>query len=74
MKFQWESPTYTISLSLLIICAAASAAIGALLNVQTKYHGMALLGLFVVVGFIQYFNNIDLEMYDDDVKHYPSSS
>lgn len=56
-EFEWESPTYTISLALLIVCAAAAAGIGYLFKQQTKYHGMFLFLLFIVVGLVQYLSN-----------------
>jgi len=55
-NFTWESPSYTLSLTLLIICAAASAAIG-LLHSQTKWHGLLLFFLFAVTGVIQFMTN-----------------
>jgi len=58
--FPWE-PSYTVSLSLLILCAGAAAAIGYLFKVQTEYHGLFLFGLFVVVGIVQYLNTASLE-------------
>jgi cation:H+ antiporter len=67
-EFIWESPSYTLSLTLLIICAACSAAIGALFKYQTKWHGLALLILFVVTGIIQYQTNVRLgdEVFPDE--------
>lgn len=59
--FQWESPSYTISLSLLILCAGAAAAVGYCFQHQTQYHGLFLFGLFVVVGLIQYLSNTSLD-------------
>src|SRR5690242_2968020 len=56
-EYAWESPNYTISLSLIITCAVAAAGIGALFQRQAAWHGMALFALFVVTGLIQYFLN-----------------
>lgn len=56
-EYAWESPNYTISLCLIITCAAAAAAIGGLFSRQSAYHGMTLFALFVVTGCIQYFLN-----------------
>jgi hypothetical protein len=55
-EFQWESPSYSLSLTLLIICAGAAAAIGYAFTNQTKYHGAALLALFVITGML--FTNL----------------
>jgi len=57
--FEWED-SYTVSLSLLILCAAAAAAIGYVFPTQSQYHGLFLFGLFIVVGTIQYLNNVSL--------------
>jgi len=59
-EFQWESPSYTISLCLLILCAGAAAGIGYLFQQQTQYHGVFLFALFIVVGVIQYMSNASL--------------
>jgi len=56
-EFEWESPAYTTSLALLILCAGAAAAIGFLFKQQTQYHGIFLFVLFVVVGCVQYWTN-----------------
>eukprot|EP00026_Physarum_polycephalum_P010782 Phypoly_transcript_10962.p1 GENE.Phypoly_transcript_10962~~Phypoly_transcript_10962.p1 ORF type:complete len:346 (+),score=47.27 Phypoly_transcript_10962:200-1237(+) len=56
-EFEWESPSYTISLALLIVCAGAAAAIGYLFKQQTQYHGLFLFALFIVVGLVQYLSN-----------------
>jgi cation:H+ antiporter len=55
-EFEWET-SYTISLGLLILCAGSAAFIGAAFQYQTKYHGLFLFALFVVVGIIQYLNS-----------------
>jgi cation:H+ antiporter len=57
--FEWE-PSYTLSLSLLILCAGSAAGIGYLFPTQNQYHGVFLFALFVVVGVIQYLNNASL--------------
>jgi len=54
--FAWES-SYSLSLLLLAICAAAAAGIGTMFNQQFKWHGVALLLLFVLTGAIQFFTN-----------------
>jgi len=59
--YEWESPAYSVSLSLLILCAGAAAAIGYLVKQQTKYHGLVLFILFVITGTIQYMTNASLE-------------
>lgn len=59
-EFAWE-PSYTVSLGLLILCAGSAALIGAAFQHQTKYHGLFLFALFVVVGIIQYLNTSSLE-------------
>jgi len=56
-NFEWEVPNYTISLLLLIVCAAISSSIGYLFRVQTAIHGMVLLALFFATGIIQYYFN-----------------
>jgi len=55
--FEWESPAYTVSLSLLILCAGAASAIGYLADKQTKRHALLLFSLFAVTGIIQYLTN-----------------
>jgi len=60
-EFEWESPSYTLSMTLLIICAGCAAGIGALFQNQTKWHGMALFVLFIIVGVIQYTTNSSVE-------------
>jgi len=60
-KFEWESPAYSVSLSLLVLCAGAAAAIGYLVHKQTKYHGLILFILFIITGIIQYMTNASHE-------------
>jgi len=60
-NFAWESPSYSLSLLLLAVCAAAAAGIGYLPHRQKGYHGLMLFGLFVVVGCIQYFTNASFQ-------------
>jgi len=60
-KFTCESPSYTLSLSLLIVCAGTAAAIGGLVKQQTKYHGLLLFGLFLLTGILQYTTNSHFE-------------
>jgi len=66
--FVWESPSYSLSLMLLSICAAAAAGIGAIFHSQNKYHGMALFALFAVTGIIQYATNshLNAEVFPDE--------
>jgi cation:H+ antiporter len=59
--FVWESPSYTVSLFLLILCAGAAAVIGYFVNKQSKTHGIILFALFVVTGIIQYLTNASFE-------------
>jgi len=58
-EFSWEQ-SYTLSLSLLILCAGAAASIGFIFKHQNQYHGLFLFALFIVVGALQYFNNSSL--------------
>jgi len=60
-NYTWESPSYTLSLSLLIVCAAAAAGIGALIPNQNKWHGMVLFALFAITGLIQFSTNSHFE-------------
>eukprot|EP01114_Cavostelium_apophysatum_P015371 TRINITY_DN4164_c0_g1_i1.p1 TRINITY_DN4164_c0_g1~~TRINITY_DN4164_c0_g1_i1.p1 ORF type:complete len:358 (+),score=67.00 TRINITY_DN4164_c0_g1_i1:116-1189(+) len=55
--FKWESPSYSLSLFLLGLCAASAAAIGSLVHAQTKWHGALLFVLFVITGITQYSTN-----------------
>lgn len=56
-EFEWESPAFTTSLFLLVICAGCAAFIGWGFTRQNKYHGIFLLGLFIMVGLAQYLTN-----------------
>jgi cation:H+ antiporter len=58
--FIWEQ-SYSLSLVLLSVCAACAAGIGTMFHQQTKWHGLALLLLFVVTGAIQFFTNSSFE-------------
>jgi len=60
-NFVWESPSYTVSLFLLILCAGAASVIGYVVQKQNKLHGLMLFGLFVVTGIIQYMTNASFE-------------
>jgi cation:H+ antiporter len=60
-NFTWESPSYTLSLSLLTICAGSAAAIGGLVKQQTKWHGALLFALFLLTGILQYTTNSHFE-------------
>eukprot|EP01112_Ceratiomyxa_fruticulosa_P011669 TRINITY_DN318_c0_g1_i1.p1 TRINITY_DN318_c0_g1~~TRINITY_DN318_c0_g1_i1.p1 ORF type:complete len:347 (-),score=52.66 TRINITY_DN318_c0_g1_i1:143-1183(-) len=55
--FVWESPSYTVSLFLLILCAGAAAATGYSFTKQKPYHALCLWGLFVITGIIEYSTN-----------------
>jgi len=59
--FEWESPSYTVSLFLLAMCAAAAAIIGYSVNKQTTTHGLLLFALFACTGVVQYLNNKSFE-------------
>jgi len=58
--FVWES-SYSLSLALLSVCAGSAAGIGTLFHQQYKWHGIALLLLFVLTGAIQYTTNSHFE-------------
>jgi len=58
--FVWEA-SYSLSLVLLSFCAGAAAGIGKLFHNQSKWHGLALLLLFVITGAIQYITNSSFE-------------
>eukprot|EP01111_Echinosteliopsis_oligospora_P011564 TRINITY_DN3848_c0_g1_i1.p1 TRINITY_DN3848_c0_g1~~TRINITY_DN3848_c0_g1_i1.p1 ORF type:complete len:350 (+),score=99.27 TRINITY_DN3848_c0_g1_i1:190-1239(+) len=60
-EFQWESPAFTISLVLLVICASSASIIGYAFTRQTKYHGLFLFALFIAVGLTQYLTNASVE-------------
>lgn len=64
----WETPSYPLSLSLLSICAGSAAGIGALLQKQTKWHGIALITIFAITATVQYLTNIrmDEELFVDE--------
>ncbi len=49
---------------MLIFCAAAAAAVGALVSHQTKWHGLLLMFCWVVTAVVQYFNNINFEEHE----------
>ncbi|KAL6045826.1 Sodium/calcium exchanger membrane region [Balamuthia mandrillaris] len=56
-EYAWESPNYTISMTLLIISAATAASIGGFFQSQTANHGIVLFVLFAFTGLVQYFCN-----------------
>lgn len=56
-EFEWESPSYTLSLALLIICAGAAASIGYFSKYQSKWHGFLLMLIFLITGIIQFITN-----------------
>jgi len=69
-EFKWESPSYSLSLSLLIICAGSAAGIGAAFQKQSKWHGLALWILFLTAGIVQYTTNSHIEdTFPDDQWH-----
>jgi len=79
--FAWESPSYSLSLALLIVCAGSSAGIGALFKSQTKWHGILLFVLFAITGIIQFMTNSHFqneifpdESFGHDDVHTPASS
>jgi len=55
--YDWESPSWTVSMSLLIVSAAAAAIIGAYVERPSATHGTFLLCLFCVIGVIQFMLN-----------------
>nr|BAK01458.1 predicted protein [Hordeum vulgare subsp. vulgare] len=66
--FAWESPSYSLCLMLLGISAAIAAAIGAFSSSLSKYHGLLLLSVFVIIAIIQYATNsrLDSEVFADE--------
>jgi len=60
-EFKWEAPSYTLSLSLLILCAFCASLIGYFFRHLSKWHGLFLLLLFVFTGTIQYMTNMHFE-------------
>jgi len=66
--YKWESPTYSLSLVLLSVCALCAAGIGSLFHAQTKWHGLALYALFVITAVIQYTTNshYNAEIFPDE--------
>ncbi|GAM25593.1 hypothetical protein SAMD00019534_087680 [Acytostelium subglobosum LB1] len=59
--FEWESPTYTLSIILIIMCSLCAGAIGYFANKLQSYHGLLLFALFAVTGLTQYYNNVSIE-------------
>ncbi|EGC34455.1 hypothetical protein DICPUDRAFT_35027 [Dictyostelium purpureum] len=59
--FEWESPTYSLSLLLLTICAASAAGIGYFVPKIKQTHGLLLFAIFSVTGIIQYCYNINID-------------
>jgi Ca2+/Na+ antiporter len=55
--FKWESPNYSISLLLLILCGSGASATGYFFNKLTKWNGIFLFTLFVFTAFVQYYFN-----------------
>lgn len=56
-QFDWEIPSFPLSMMLLTICAAFAAAIGALVQAPTRNHGILLFSVFFITGCIQYITN-----------------
>ncbi len=56
-EFEWEVPSFPLSMLLLTICAAFAAAIGTLVQAPTRNHGILLFSVFLVTGLIQYITN-----------------
>ncbi|KAM9993268.1 hypothetical protein ACTFIZ_011234 [Dictyostelium cf. discoideum] len=59
--FEWESPTYSLCLILLTICAAAASGIGYFVNKIKQQHGLMLFAIFLLAGIIQYKYNINID-------------
>ncbi|EFA86204.1 hypothetical protein PPL_00766 [Heterostelium album PN500] len=59
-QFEWESPTYSLCLALVIICSMLAGAIGYFFNKLQQYHGGLLFGVFVITGIIQYYYNVNM--------------
>eukprot|EP01113_Clastostelium_recurvatum_P020464 TRINITY_DN2423_c0_g1_i3.p1 TRINITY_DN2423_c0_g1~~TRINITY_DN2423_c0_g1_i3.p1 ORF type:complete len:352 (+),score=93.62 TRINITY_DN2423_c0_g1_i3:30-1085(+) len=59
--FVWESPSFSVSLILLVICASATAGIGYFFPKQQSWHALFLVGLFIVTGIIEYTTNSSFE-------------
>jgi len=51
---EWQHPTFTINLLMLMLCALAAAGIGYHLPKQNQWHGVSLFALFVMVSLLQY--------------------
>eukprot|EP01119_Soliformovum_irregulare_P019382 TRINITY_DN6120_c0_g1_i3.p1 TRINITY_DN6120_c0_g1~~TRINITY_DN6120_c0_g1_i3.p1 ORF type:complete len:360 (-),score=103.07 TRINITY_DN6120_c0_g1_i3:17-1096(-) len=66
--FSWESPEYTLSISLLIFCAGSAGAIGIFFPQLKKFHGIFLLVIFGLVGIVQFMTNtqFDSELFVDE--------
>ncbi|EGG18954.1 transmembrane protein [Cavenderia fasciculata] len=62
--FEWESPTYSLCITLIIICSAAAGGMGYFLPKLNQNHGLALFALFTITGIIQYYYNVNIT---DDV-------
>ncbi|KAN0006500.1 hypothetical protein ACTFIU_003212 [Dictyostelium citrinum] len=59
--FEWESPTYSLCLLLLTICAAAASGIGYFVSKIKQQHGLILFAIFLLAGIIQYKYNINID-------------
>jgi len=67
-EFPWESPSYTISLSLLILCAGAAAAIGLAFQRQYANHAFILIGLFVFSGIVEYCTTSSFQEFQEHLE------
>jgi len=56
-EFEFVSPNYSVSLTLLAICAIAASSIGYFFHKQTHWHGLMLFVCFVLCGSLQYYFN-----------------
>jgi len=66
-EFAWESPSYTLSLFLLAICALCASSIGAFFSKQRSWHGICLFVLFTICGFIEYIMNSSVDVEENIV-------
>ncbi|KYQ88777.1 hypothetical protein DLAC_10571 [Tieghemostelium lacteum] len=70
-EMEWESPTYSLSISLLTICSAVAALIGYYSNKLKPKHGLILFATFFITGCIQYYFNIsvdDIQLNDSTIQ------
>eukprot|EP01132_Coremiostelium_polycephalum_P001920 gene1920-2355_t len=60
-EFEWEIPTYPLSLLLLTFCAGVASSIGYFVPKIKDYHGGLLFFIFALSGFIQYYYNVSFD-------------